>query len=250
MLFNDQGDVIDSLVFDLSWYDDVTKSGGGWSLELVNPNLICQGAQNWRASTSQSGGTPASINSVYNGQLDTVGPQITQISYVGTSSILVEFDDVLGANATILSNYQVQPSIPVQGVNLVSPSTIQIDLSTSMTNNTLYTVVISQLEDCTGNVVSSNLTNNTFTYVEIGLADKYDIVINEIMCDPSPVVGLPEVEYVELYNRSNKAFDLAGFTFNDGSVRTLPSFILLPEAYVLLVPDANVASFLVQLLMW
>lgn len=243
ILQNDQGDVIDSLAYDLSWYDDVAKSGGGWSLELVNPNLICQGAQNWRASVDPLGGTPGIENSVFSDLLDTLGPQIVQITYVGTSTLIVQFDDVLAANATTLSYYQLQPNIPIQAITFLDPNTIQIDLNSAMANNTQYTLLVSLVEDCTGNAVSTNLGNNTFVYIEISIADKYDIVINEIMCDPSPIVGLPEVEYIELYNRSNKAFDLSGFTFDDGSVRTLPNFILLPQAYVLLVPDANVSSF-------
>jgi hypothetical protein len=51
------------------------------------------------------------------------------------------------------------------------------------------------------------------------------VVINEIMADPSPVVGLPDAEFVEMYNTTtNKTFDLEGWTFSDGATTaTLPS---------------------------
>ncbi len=45
-----------------------------------------------------------------------------------------------------------------------------------------------------------------------------DIVINELMIDPSPAVGLPEVEYIELFNASSQAYDLRGLKIGDPSV--------------------------------
>src|SRR6187455_3506840 len=61
------------------------------------------------------------------------------------------------------------------------------------------------------------------------------IVISEIMADPSPSQGLPEVEYVELFNRTSTAISLANWLFSDatGSI-TLPEFVLQPRQYVVM----------------
>lgn len=63
----------------------------------------------------------------------------------------------------------------------------------------------------------------------------YDILINEFLPDPTPKVGLPESEFIELFNRSNKTINLKDFKIVNGTVSTiLPSFILKPAAYVVI----------------
>jgi hypothetical protein len=72
------------------------------------------------------------------------------------------------------------------------------------------------------------------------------LIISEIMADPSPPQGLPEVEYVELYNRTSEAISLDGWRLSDpGSSATLTAFTLQPGQYLALaskstgVDDAN-----------
>jgi Lamin Tail Domain len=63
----------------------------------------------------------------------------------------------------------------------------------------------------------------------------YDILINEFMPDPTPTVGLPNSEFIELFNRSNKTINLEDFKIINGSASTvLPSFSLKPAAYVVI----------------
>jgi hypothetical protein len=63
----------------------------------------------------------------------------------------------------------------------------------------------------------------------------YDILINEFLPDPLPQVGLPNAEFIELFNRSNKTINLKDFKIVNGSVSTvLPSFALKPAAYVVI----------------
>ena len=62
-----------------------------------------------------------------------------------------------------------------------------------------------------------------------------DVVINEFMADPSPPNSLPNAEFIELYNASNKVFDLNGWTLGDGSsVSALSNFILKPNEYIII----------------
>jgi hypothetical protein len=41
----------------------------------------------------------------------------------------------------------------------------------------------------------------------------HDLIITEVLADPSPQLGLPPVEYVEIYNRSSQPVNLDGWTF-------------------------------------
>ena len=58
-----------------------------------------------------------------------------------------------------------------------------------------------------------------------------NIIINEFMFDPSPSIGLPEAEYVELLNVSAEAVDLSGWTLNE---RPIPGFMLMPGQLMVL----------------
>ena len=75
----------------------------------------------------------------------------------------------------------------------------------------------------------------TAAYLSAQSIAPYDILINEFMADPTPQVGLPNSEFIELFNRSNKTFDLKDFKIINGTVSTtLPSFSLKPAAYVVI----------------
>ena len=67
-------------------------------------------------------------------------------------------------------------------------------------------------------------------------AQPYDILINEFMANPKPSKGLPEVEYIELYNRTDKPIKLGGFKIVNGNLPSteLPDSTLYPKKYVII----------------
>jgi hypothetical protein len=74
--------------------------------------------------------------------------------------------------------------------------------------------------------------------------NRYDIVIDEIMADPSPQIGLPNNEWIELKNVSASAIDLQGWRIGDASGQSgpMPSFILQPDSFVIVCTGSAVAN--------
>jgi hypothetical protein len=62
-----------------------------------------------------------------------------------------------------------------------------------------------------------------------------DVLINEVMANPTGVAGFPETEYVELYNASGTAVSLNGWSFvYDGKATVLPDTLLPAGGYAVL----------------
>ncbi len=76
-------------------------------------------------------------------------------------------------------------------------------------------------------------------------ADYKDIIITEIFADPSPVIGLPDAEFVELYNRSEKIINLSGWKFTDGSSTATLSGFIYPNEYKIVTSTSSAVLFAV-----
>lgn len=75
-------------------------------------------------------------------------------------------------------------------------------------------------------------------------ANRFDIVIDEIMADPSPQIALPNNEWIELRNTSATAFNLLGWRIADASSQSgpMPAYILQPDSFVIVCTSGAVAA--------
>jgi hypothetical protein len=77
--------------------------------------------------------------------------------------------------------------------------------------------------------------------------NRYDVVIDEIMADPAPQVGLPNNEWIELKNTTTVPINLQNWRIGDatGQSGPLPNFSLQPDSFVIVCTGSADASMLV-----
>ena len=75
-------------------------------------------------------------------------------------------------------------------------------------------------------------------------ARRFDILIDELMVDPTPQVGLPNNEWIELKNTSTIAINLSGWRIADptGQSGAMPSYLLKPDSFVIVCTSSAVAA--------
>jgi hypothetical protein len=75
-------------------------------------------------------------------------------------------------------------------------------------------------------------------------ANRYDIVIDELMIDPTPQLGLPDVEWVELKNTTDTPINVEGWQLADASGLSgrMPAFVLQPDSFLLVCAGSAVTA--------
>lgn len=181
---------------------------------------------------------------IANGPPDTMPPVLLLANADDAQTVRAVFDEKLdSASALDPARYTVSSGVgqPVSVVFGNNQKTVLLSLPNALPNGS-HTLQVSGMKDVFGNTSMTQTAD--FQFLKIDVAIEFDILINEIMADPSPSAGLPEVEWFELFNRSNKTFDLAALRVQDAtsSPVSLPSFILNPGEYVVLTANANAAT--------
>lgn len=74
--------------------------------------------------------------------------------------------------------------------------------------------------------------------------NRYDVVITEIMADPTPQVNLPNNEWIELKNVSSTPINLQNWRIGDASGQSgpMPGFILQPDSFVIICTGSAVTT--------
>ena len=242
-LVSASGDQIHSLSYTDDWYRDPMKKDGGWSIEQINPNDFCSAEENWIASEDSRGGSPGTQNSVYNPTA--VSPTISSVVVTDNPLLLVTYSQEMQLNEIITKgNYSVSPDIGQPGQIMVYDTSRAVYLSFSETfqQGVQYTLSISgSLHNCANQAMDVPVE---MPFMLNKTAEMGDIVFNEIMADPEPVVGLPAYEYLELYNTSNSPIDMDSWDLQIGSThKLLENMIIAPHQYLILCKNEAVEYF-------
>ncbi|HPP89774.1 lamin tail domain-containing protein [Tenuifilum sp.] len=200
-LYDQQENLIGFANYTKEWYNDSIRNVGGYSLECIDYSNLAEGKNNWRASIASEGGTPCAPNSVMAINPDVTPPQLCYIEVPDAKTIRLCFSEAMDSlTATIHENYITE--LGINNINIGELYTrVTIELSEPLEAEKIYEISISGLTDFAGNAMPD-------TAIRVGLpqlASEGDIVINEILFNP--YVG--GTDFVELFNRSSKCFDLS-----------------------------------------
>lgn len=233
-LLNAEGDIIDWVSYTDDWYNDPIKEEGGYSLELINPFTACSGPENWSGSDDPTGGTPGLENSIFDDTPDTEAPVLEDYLVQSSTQIVLEFSEVMDENSLIDGVYSWNQGISTLNV-LPGPDLLSalITLSDPLQTGVSYQLTISGQTDCEGNLIQE--TSIEILIGEIPLFG--ELIISEIMADPSPTQALPDAEYFELANTGKRAIELSGLSLND--IPFLSGQVLFPGEYLICVDDEN-----------
>lgn len=172
---------------------------------------------------------------------DTISPQITEAYFEKPNQIRIRFSEVLDTiiKPTVYIN---SGKFKLHEVNWETSSSIRL-----LTHDTVAThrqrVVLSlgNFQDLYG-----NLTDNQWIEVVLRRPRSGDIRINEILADPTPSRGLPEFEFVELYNTTPDTLDLHHLFYEDnGTLHALGNGQFLPFEKLVITNMAGCSAYTV-----
>ncbi len=242
-LYNEFMSEVDKITYSSAWYRDVNKKDGGWSLERIDPNNRCEQSTNWRASVDENGGTPGQQNSIFGQNVDETAPSIADLSINSANELHITFSETIDTTVSLsLDNFSLDNEYgnPVYaGMDANNPNLLVLMFGMSFEQNRIYNLTVENITDLCGNVMERQTVQ--FSTVPIAFNT---IVVSEIMSKPSPVVGLPDAKYVEIYNRSDNAVSLSGWKISLGSTtKPLPSVIIGAQSFLVLTAADNAFMF-------
>ena len=245
ILLDPTGLKVDSLSYNLKWYNNADKQEGGWTLELLNSDTLRYDSANWLASINPVGGTPGKVNSQAGKFFDQTPPVLINVSVVNKNQLILQFNEKLEQISTqTVTNYAINNQIGNPQIVLLSvdKKTITLVFQVDFTNGVINKLTIGSISDISGNIIQ-DLQKDILYFLPQPIVSK-DIIITEIMTDPSPVIGLPDEEFIEIYNRSKNPVNLAGWKLTDrSSIASLPSQIIFPQEYWIVTSSSAATLF-------
>lgn len=228
---------LDRISYTDNWYKDPNKVDGGYSIERINPNDPCSAEDNWMASNSNTGGTPGSINSVYNDTPDTTPPLISELIALAPNYLEVHFSEGMDSTLLASANYMVNPFLNLQSVYVLGPhpDMVTLQFADNFEPSKTYQFFIENVADCWMN--PANL-NGSFALPDIAI--KGDVIVNELLFDPYT----NGYDWIELVNTSNKIIDLQGWQLAnyDDTIANFKSvnghYYLKPASFAVLGKDS------------
>ena len=174
---------------------------------------------------------------------DIIPPAITSVTAISSTAADVLFSEPVEINsAQNTGNYSVSNNVGTPSAAVRDAANTSL-VHLSFTNNLPVRVNLIMTVTGVKDIVGNTLLNGTkpFTYF---IALPYDVLIDEIMADPDPVVSLPNNEWLELKNTSAFPINLQNWKLgkSTGESGPMPAYILPAGGYVTVCTGSAVAA--------
>ncbi len=237
VLKDDKGIAIDQIEYSTSSWGGTEFSGGGFSLEIVNPFYACDQSDLLRTSKDLSRGTPGKKNSVLDLSKDTTAPQFISWRFISPTQLELSFSETIYPDFSA-GNFTFQPAVEIDSVRSVRSKII---LGGKWEENQEYQLSIYGLRDCFGNIFQPS---EPIQIVLPSLAKIGDLVINELLFNPR--TGDPK--FVELQNRTDNYLEIGNWklaNLNESEkidqvrVFSEPGLVIPPNGYLAITTDSD-----------
>ncbi|MGY6522436.1 MAG: lamin tail domain-containing protein [Mongoliitalea sp.] len=227
-LMDAHGRVLDSLSYTTANFGGSAFASGGYSLEIANPDILCDLPSNLRSSSSPNRGTPGKINAIFNPNPDRTPFTLDRATVLDSTRILLSFSKILGDLSQM--KLQFSPALEIAEISFGENRTlVMLRLSQPIERGKRYKLSVDRLWDCTGRELDES-RNATFVIwpFDPGIDE---IVINELLANPR--TGTPR--FVEIYNSSDKYLNLQDWKLANvnSSGEVANRRILFTEPYVI-----------------
>jgi hypothetical protein len=193
--------LIHGVKYSSDWYGDILKDGGGWSLEIIDPDYPFFEKGNWRASVAPDGGTPGKVNSVSGENPDNFFNGIENVFPDDSNTILLSLSE------TVISLDKNLNYVEIKGSKIIDISSLDplmqnytALLGEPLQHGNIYTLSAGdEVTDFAGN----QMQRNEFRFGLPDRVQKGDILFNELLFNPFS----GESDYIEFYNKSERIID-------------------------------------------
>lgn len=175
---------------------------------------------------------------------DLMPPELVNLE-VYSDSLILNFSERMDSASLSPMNFQVNQSIgQPKMVSFLGFDThsILLKFETSFLFNTTYTLQLNNLSDLAGNpIIPYEIEFDRLQSVSPLIGD---LVISEFLPDPTPTQGIPNAEFIEIYNPSNKTIQLDGLILEVNNRSSLfTESVLKPNEYLILCKNTSADLF-------
>lgn len=178
-------------------------------------------------------------------KVDKESPFILSHKFIGSNKVIFRWNENIDSiSGKEISNYSFNSNIMIQDIKIESETEILIKTNNTFVQDQEYSLSYERIFDTSGNGI---LQKKEYLFkAEYELYPKLnDLMITEFMADPQPAIGLPEAEFIEIYNPTLQTYSLNGVKISDGSTisTSISNKFIGSKEYIILCNIKDTAVF-------